>query len=72
MAGHIYITSKYFFQALRIIFYFTNSTDPDEMLLLSAYIFANRLNPDHARHNVVPDLDPNCLTLSAPERNFGK
>ena len=25
--------------------------------------FANSLNPDQARQNVGPDLDPNCLTL---------
>ena len=25
--------------------------------------FANSLDPDQARHNVGPDLDPNCLTL---------
>ena len=26
-------------------------------------IFANSLDPDQARQNVGPDLDPNCLTL---------
>ena len=26
-------------------------------------IFANSLDPDHARQNFGPDLDPNCLTL---------
>ena len=25
--------------------------------------FANSLDPDQARQNVRPDLDPNCLTL---------
>ena len=25
--------------------------------------FANSLDPDQARQNVWPDLDPNCLTL---------
>ena len=25
--------------------------------------FANSLEPDQARQNVAPDLDPNCLTL---------
>ena len=25
--------------------------------------FANNLDPDQARRNVGPDLDPNCLTL---------
>ena len=25
-------------------------------------IFANSLDPDQARQNVGPDLDPNCLT----------
>ena len=25
--------------------------------------FANSLDPDQARQNVGPDLDPNCLTL---------
>ena len=25
-------------------------------------IFANSLDPDQARRNVGPDLDPNCLT----------
>ena len=24
--------------------------------------FANSLDPDQARHNVGPDMDPNCLT----------
>ena len=32
-------------------------------LLSSAITFANRLDPDQARLNVVPDLDPFCLTL---------
>ena len=26
-------------------------------------IFANSLDPDQARQNVRPDLDPNCSTL---------
>ena len=26
-------------------------------------IFANSLDPDQARQNVMPDMDPNCLTL---------
>ena len=26
-------------------------------------IFANKLDPDQARQNVGPDLDPNCLSL---------
>ena len=30
--------------------------------------FANSLDPDQDRQNVGPDLDPNCLTLSVPER----
>ena len=32
-------------------------------LLSSADKFANSLDPDQARQNVGPDLDPNCLTL---------
>ena len=30
-------------------------------LLLSADIFANRLNPDQTGQKIWPDLDPNCL-----------
>ena len=26
-------------------------------------IFANSLDPDQDRQNLIPDLDPNCLTL---------
>ena len=33
----------------------------DQVLLLIT--FANSLDPDQARQNVGPDLDPNCLTL---------
>ena len=29
---------------------------------LCLLIIANSLDPDQARHNVRPDLDPNCLT----------
>ena len=29
---------------------------------------SNSLNLDQERQNVVPDLDPNCLTLSVPNR----
>ena len=32
--------------------------------------FANSLDPDQARQNVRPDLDPNCLTQGIPERFF--
>ena len=32
-------------------------------LLVSSVTFANRLDPDQARQNVGPDLDPICLTL---------
>ena len=32
--------------------------------------FANSLDPDQARQNVGPDLDPNCLTDVIPERFF--
>ena len=31
--------------------------------LASADNLANRLDPDQARQNVGPDLDPHCLTL---------
>ena len=35
--------------------------------------FANRLDPDQARQNVGPDLDPNCLTLKwYSKKNFSK
>ena len=34
------------------------------LLVSSADItFANSLDPDQAGQNVLPDLDPNCLTL---------
>ena len=33
------------------------------VLVSSADNFANSLDPDQARQNVGPDLDPNCLTL---------
>ena len=32
-------------------------------LLCLLITFANSLDPDEARQNVGPDLDPNCLTL---------
>ena len=32
-------------------------------ILVSSINFANSLDPDQARQNVGPDLDPNCLTL---------
>ena len=32
-------------------------------IVLPAYNFANRLDPDQARHFVGSDLDANCLTL---------
>ena len=56
-----------------MIFYFlllTNSTDPDKMLLSSAYIFAKSMDPDQAKNNVGPNLNPRCLTLVVPERIF--
>ena len=34
--------------------------------------FANTLDPDQARQNVGPDLDPNCLTLMAVLKFFSK
>ena len=45
---------------------FNNSKN--NVILLTLYLlvsstFANRLDPDQARQNVGPDLDPNCLTL---------
>ena len=30
--------------------------------LCPLFAFANSLDPDQARQNVGPDLDPNCLT----------
>ena len=33
------------------------------LLAPSADTFANSLDPDEARQNAGPDLDPNCLTL---------
>ena len=42
-------------------------------LVSSAVTFANSLDPDQARQNVGPDLDPNCLTLDGiPEFFFKK
>ena len=35
-------------------------------------IFAGSLDPDQARHNVGPDLDPSCLTAVITERIFEK
>ena len=32
--------------------------------------FANNLDPDQARQNVGPDLDPNCLTLMVFMQEF--
>ena len=32
--------------------------------------FANSLEPDQARQNVGPDLDPNCLTAGIPDFDF--
>ena len=32
--------------------------------------FANSLDPDQARQNVRPDLDPNCLTLKVVLKEF--
>ena len=40
-----------------LVITFANSFDPDQARHYSLY-------PDQARHNVVPDLGPNCLTLS--------
>ena len=44
--------------------------DFDQLLCNHMYLlvcllitFANRLDPDQARHSVRPDLDPNCLIL---------
>ena len=34
--------------------------------------FANSLDTDQDRHDVCPDLDPNCLTLIVPVRNLKK
>ena len=42
------------------------------MLLWCAYSFLNSLDLEQAQHNVGSDLDPNCLTLSVPERIFEK
>ena len=40
-------------------------------LLVSLLItFANSLDPDQARQNVGPDLDPNCLTLMVFLKEF--
>ena len=38
---------------------FLDSSDFCNLLIT----FANSLDPDHDRHSVDPDLDPNCLTL---------
>ena len=44
---------------------------PTECRLLIT--FANSLDPDQARHNVGPDLDPNCLTFRwYSKKNFSK
>ena len=32
--------------------------------------FANSMDPDQARQNVGPDLDPNCLTLMVFRKDF--
>ena len=48
--------------------------DPFRYFLKSVLIaFANSLEPDQARQNVGPDLDPNCwYSDSVPERTFEK
>ena len=40
-----------------------NSVPASDLICHLLITFANSLYPDQARHNVVPDLDPNCLTL---------
>ena len=36
---------------------------PCQVSSADTVIFANSLDPDQARQNVGPDLNPNCLTL---------
>ena len=45
---------------------FPASGDFDHLLIT----FANSLDPDQARQNVGPDLDPNCLTLMVFRKEF--
>ena len=49
----------------------SSSADVDFILIaLSADAFENSLEPDQARQNVWPDLDPNCLTLMVLLKEF--
>ena len=61
----IYPNTYYYYgsfsKAILIVTFTSLPTNGDFYHLL--IIFANSLDPDQARQNVGPDLDPNCLTL---------
>ena len=47
--------------------YTISSPAANSRLLL---IFSYSLNPDQARQNIGPDLDPKCFTLHVPAERF--
>ena len=47
--------------------YTISSPAANSRLLL---IFSYSLNPDQARPNIGPDLDPKCFTLHVPAKRF--
>ena len=49
----------------------THTSSTHCLPVTSAVTFANGLDPDQARQNVGPDLEPSCLLSDCiPERNF--
>ena len=47
-----------------------NHEKQTKLLVLSVHNVANNLDPDQARQNVGPDLDPNCLAHGIPKIMF--
>ena len=54
----------------KILYFISYSTSVDFCRLLVT--FANSLDPDQARQNVQPDLDPNCLMVFLKDFFFKK
>ena len=52
----------------RLLIFFQNQLFRKKKMISGIPSVSNRLDPDQARHNVVPDLGPNCLQkLSADD-----
>ena len=49
--------------AMTIVFFYRRGGLTLFPIFILLITFANRLDPDQARQNVGPDLDPNCLIL---------